>query len=145
MVFYEKQLVEGFLCDNHHCQATIVGTTESYNELFKNSASSQFCRAFTSKNAKKLDFVENDQTEEEVEDEEDDDEINACPQFRKTFFWEASRKSLSSAIWLWLVICEAAERKCLDETLFGPKLVCGERVTFVQSLNTFMKDTDEKR
>jgi hypothetical protein len=80
VVFYEKQLIEGFLCDSQHCQATIVGKTESYNELFKNSSSSQFCRAFTSKNAKKLDFVEGDGVEE------DEDTTNAC--------------LLSSAIWL---------------------------------------------
>ena len=92
---------------------------------------------------KKLEFVENEQLDED--EEEEDDEINACPQFKKTFFWEASRKSLSSAIWLWLTISDAAERKCLDQMLFGPKIVHGERVNLAHSLKTFMKDTDDQR
>ena len=83
VVFFEKQLVEGFLCDSHHSQTTMVGKSESFNELFKNSAASQFCREFTSKNAKKLDFVNGDCIEEDGYEE---DATNACPQFSKTFF-----------------------------------------------------------
>jgi hypothetical protein len=122
----------------------MVGKSESYNELYKNSAASQFCREFTSKNAKKLDFVNGDCVEED-EDEDEKDETNACPQFSKTFFWEVSRKSLSAAVWLWIAILEASERNCLNQTFFGPKLVCGERVNLTQSLKNFMKETDEQR
>lgn len=142
VVFFEKQLVEGFLCDSHHSQTTMVGKSESFNELFKNSAASQFCREFTSKNAKKLDFVNGDCIEEDGYEE---DATNACPQFSKTFFWEVSRKSLSSAVWLWIAILEASERNCLNQTFFGPKLVGGVRVNLTQSLKDFMKETDEQR
>ena len=143
-MFYEKLLVEGFLCNSHHNQATLVGTSESYNELFKDSTATRFCRAFTAKNVEKLDFVESEQVECEDGENEDDD---ACKEFTKTktFFWEASRKSLSSAMWLWITICEAAESECLDQTFLGPKTVGGERISFRESLNVFMRETDDRR
>ena len=142
MVFFEKQMVEGFLCDSHHSQTTLVGKSESYNELFRNSPASQFCREFTSRNADKLDFVHGDGVEEEEDEEED---TNACPQFKKTFYWEVSRKALSSAVWLWIAILEASEQNCLDETFFGPKLVCGKRQNLTATLKIFMKETDDRR
>ena len=142
VVFYSKLLVEGFLCDSHHCQSTLVGKSESFNELFKSSPATKFCRAFTSKNAKKLDFVNDDQ----VDGEDDEDSTNACPQFRKTFFWESSRKSLSSAVWMWLSISEAKDRNILESTLFGPKFdSTGERISLKESLTRFMRDVDVKR
>ena len=142
-MFYEKQLVEGFLCDSHHNQSTLVGTTESYNELFRNSAATRFCRAFTAKNSSNLEFVQSEQVEwEEVEEENHE---QACAQFAKTFYWEASRKSLSSAMWLWLTICEAKESGCLETTCLGPRIEGGTRVNFVASIKTFMKETDDRR
>ena len=117
VVFYSKQLIEGFLCDSHHNQSTFVGKSESFNELYRISPATKFCRAFTSANASKLDFV----IDEQVDGEEDDD-LNACPQFKKTFFWESSQKSLSSAVWMWLAICEAKDREILESTKFGPKI-----------------------
>ena len=142
VVFFEKQMVEGFLCDSLHSQTTLVGKSESYNELFRNSPASQFCREFTSRNADKLDFVHGDGVEEEEDEEED---TNACPQFKKTFYWEVSRKALSSAVWLWIAILEASEQNCLDETFLGPKLVCGKRQNLTATLKIFMKETDDRR
>ena len=56
-----------------------------------------------------------------------------------------SRKSLSSAVWLWIAIIEASERICLNQTFFCPKLVDGVRVNLTQTLKDFMKETDEQR
>ena len=131
------------MCDSHHCQVTMSGKTESYNELHKNSPASQFCREFSGKNAKNLDFLQGDCEEEE--DEEEQDDVNTCPQFRKTFFWEASRKSLSSAVWLYLTILEAMENENLEDIEFGPKLVDGKRINLKESLKQFMRETDDKR
>ena len=134
--------MEGFLCDSHHCQSTLVGKTESYNELFKNAARTKFCRAFTCRNANKLDYV----NDEKVEVEEEEDAINACPQFKKTFFWESNRISLASAVWTWLAISEAEERNILEATFFGPKIGAdGKKITFKDSLHMFMNEVNNQR
>ena len=157
MVFFETEVVEGFLCDSHHSQTSIVGKTEAYNELFKNSESSKFCREFTCKNSRSLDFVASDEVEDEDdfgddnildednEDEDGDGDPGACPQFSKTFYWEASRISLSKAVWLYIAILEASENKCLDKQLLGPMIVNGKRLNLSQSLKIFMEKTDAQR
>ena len=139
-VFYSKPLIEGFLCDSHHCQATLVGKSESYNELYRDSTSSKFCRAFVSRNAAKLEFMEDDSVMDEEEDA-----LNACPQFGKTFYWESSQKSLSTAVWMWLSILEAKERNLLETYKFGPKIEDGKRVSFRQSRDDFMIHVDKLR
>ena len=144
-VFYEKVVIEGFLADSHHCQASIVGKSESYNELFRRSKSTEFCQKFVNKN--KSHYVTF--TEEEEHDGDDNDDLldeNSCKEFKKTFFWESSRKSLAAAIWLKVAIEEALDRNMLNVEFFGPKIdASGKRVTFVTSLNDFMERINELR
>ena len=142
-MFYHKQLVEGFLCDSHHCQVTLVGKSESYNELFKKSDATKFCRAFTSRNARKLDFLNDEQVE--CDDDDDEESVNSCKQFKKTFFWESSNKSLSSAVWTLLCIEEAKEINILNDSFFGPKMQGLERISFKQSRDAFMKAVNDER
>ena len=77
--------------------------------------------------------------------DEEEDALNACPQFGKTFYWETSQKSLSSAVWLWLTILEAKERKLLETFKFGPKFEDSKRVSFKQSRDDFMIHVDKLR
>ena len=140
-VFYSKVVVDGFLCDSHHCQSTFVGKSESYNELFRDSPATQFCREFTCKNAAELKFV----TDEHLEDNSED-EVNACPEFGKTFFWEASQKSLAAAVWTRLTVAEATERGIVDSYKFGPRLdETGARLTYKQTRDEFMAYIDQLR
>ena len=88
-------------------------------------------------------------TEEEEQDGDDNDDLldeNSCKEFKKTFFWESSRKSLAAAIWLKVAIEEALDRNMLNVEFFGPKIdASGKRVTFVTSLNDFMERINELR
>ena len=63
------------------------GKAESYNETFKDSKSSIFCKEFVRSNSK-VDFVTGDETDW---DEEDDDQICSEAKQAKPFFWEMSR------------------------------------------------------
>ena len=93
-MFYEKSVILGFLGTNHHGQSSIVAQSESYNVQFRFSPATEFCREFLRKHRDKhLNLVVdiNDATE----DEEDQD---VCKEFKKTFFWESSRKTLASVI-----------------------------------------------
>ena len=53
-------------------------------------------------------------TDEHLE-ENSEDEINASPEFWKTFFWEASQNSLAAAVWTRLTVAKATERGIVDE------------------------------
>ena len=85
-------------------------------------------------------------SDEEVE-EDSEDPVNACQEFGKTLFWEANQKSLSSAVWMWLIILEASERNILQSYKFGPKLDdgSGARLSFKQTRDQFMKHIDDMR
>ena len=142
-MFYEKEVIDGFFADNHHCQSSMVGKAESYNEQFRSSDSTKFCREFVNKNMKTSDVF----SEENEDGTEEDDDIvhteNSCEEFRKTFFWESNRKSLSSAIWHKLCIEEATDREILETEFFGPKLDSqGKRVTYKQTSSEFMDKID---
>lgn len=143
-VFYEKEVIEGFLADNHHCQSSIVGKSESYNELFRHSMATEFCREFVGKNVKNCAVFS-------AEDCEDDCvevllEQNSCKEFKKTFFWETNRKSLSAAIWLKVALEEAIDRDILEREFFGPKLdETGQRTSFSKTLHAFMEKINNTR
>ena len=84
--------------------------------------------------------------EDEHLEESSKDEINACPEFGKTFFWEASQKSLAAAVWMWLTVAEASERGLVDSYRFGPRLDnSGARLTYKQTRDEFMTYIDQLR
>ena len=111
-VFFEKEVIDGFLAYNHHCQASIVGTCESYNEQFRSSYSTEFSQKFIKKNGERI-LVGGEEIEDEAED--------SCKEFKKTLMWEMNRKNLSSAIWQYLTREELIERGILSEEFLGPK------------------------
>ena len=136
-------MVDSFLADNHHCYSSIVGKSESYNEQFRVSPATEFCRAFVTKNEELCEQFD------EKDDGADDDDLTEemyCKEFKKTFFWESSRKSLAAAVWGKLAIEEAVDRGILDDTFFGPKVdSAGNRVSFKESLHQFMDDINKLR
>ena len=84
--------------------------------------------------------------EDEHLEESSEDEINACPEFGKTFFWEASQKSLAAAVWMRLTVAEASERGLVDSYRFGPRLDnSGARLTYKQTRDEFMTYIDQLR
>ena len=142
-VFYEKLVVQGFLAENHHNQSTIVGKSESYNETFRNSPATEFCRNFVVKNRKISATFDEDV---DIDEEEEKDEENSCKEFRKTFYWECNRRSLSSVIWLQLALEEMLDRKMMDTEYFGPRIdKSGARVTNEESLNLFREKINRLR
>ena len=74
---------------------------------------------------------------------EDDSDVDE--EFGKTFYWESSQKSLSTAVWMWLSILEAKERNLPKTYKFGPKFEDGKRVSFRQSRDDFMIHVDKLR
>ena len=133
-IFFEKELIEAFLTDSHHCQTSFVGKAESFNALFRNSQLTEFTKKFVLQHEGKCGDieVEDNDTEDvlDCENANDDMDENACPQFKKTFFWEMNRQKLSAAILLKLTIEEAIERHVLHEEYFGPKTgISGRRIT----------------
>ena len=136
-------LIEGFLTDNHHCQTSIVGKSESFNEQFRTSEATEFCRKFVTNNQEQCEAFE-----EKSEDDDDEEPLEnvSCKQFSKTFFWEANRHSLSSAIWLKLALEEATECQILETEFFGPKVdEAGRRITLKHSLHEFRDRTNNMR
>ena len=138
--------MEAFLCGSHHCQTTISGKCEAYNELFRQSPTSQFCQAFVTNNEQiQQQFIEHEGNADEENDNEDVYENSTCPQFGKTFFWELNRKAFSSAIWFWIAILDVMEKGGIETMVWGPMMVNGNRVSFQESLNSFMRKTDKDR
>ena len=134
-MFFEREVIEGYLALNHHCQASIVGSAESYNEQFRSSPVTLYSKSFLTRNI----ICE---IQDDLDDDEDEEVSSEC---KKTLSWEMSSKNLSTAMWLILVKEECIERGILSAEYLGPKLEAGIRVTFQRSLENFMERVDNWR
>ena len=45
-MFFEREVIEGYLALYHHCQESIVGSAESYNEQFRSSPVTLYSKSF---------------------------------------------------------------------------------------------------
>ena len=85
-MFYEKTVIEGFLATNHHGQCSIVAHSESYNEQFRFSPATQFCRDFVRKHKEthtKTHTKIHKNTQKQKEDGQNHTQENTQKQFRR--------------------------------------------------------------
>ena len=68
---FEREVIEGYLALNHHCQASIVGSAESYNEQFRSSPVTLYSKSFLTRNI----ICE---IQDDLDDDEDEEVSSEC-------------------------------------------------------------------
>ena len=139
-VYLTERFLQSYISDLQHTFTSSEGKAESYNETFVNSDEVNFFETFLLFNPHVGGHFDKKNSHDGAHDETVDGEISQMH--------ELSRKALSAGYYNHQVFGEMKDRNIVSNEVFGPKINPTDprkKLTYRDTIEAFMKSTDQKR